>query len=110
MINKSNDLNGITVQDVFGNYTTNLTNLGVIQKQFIYQNTTVVPFDTDAWRDYLRYVIIEFAFNGLFLKKTVREVLFGYEDDLIKTVIDTPVYEGGDPTQNALLQVIEPLS
>lgn len=110
MINKYDDLKDVTLQDVFGNYTTNLTNLGVIQKQFISQNTTVVPFDTDAWRDYLRYIVIEFAFNGLFLKKTVRDVLFGYEDELIQTVIDTPVYAGGDPTQNPLLQVIEPLS
>lgn len=66
-VNKTEDLKDTTVQDIYDNYPAILTNLGLIQTQFIGQNTTAIPFDTDAWRDYLRYVILEFAFNGLFV-------------------------------------------
>ncbi len=86
------------------------TNLAEVQNQFFTQNTNTGPFDGDIWRDYLRYITIEIALGGMFVTHTPKEILRGYKEPLITKIKNTPVYAGGDPTQNDVLALIEDFS
>lgn len=91
--------------EALNNYQKGLT-VKYVQDWFFAQNTETNPYDNSVWRDYLRYITIEIAFNGLFIKHTPREVLHGYKDPLITKIKETPIYAGGDPTQTDILSII----
>ena len=88
------------------NYQTALT-VKYVQDMFFKQNTETNAFDNSLWRDYLRYIVIEIAFNGLFVKHTTYNLLHGYKDPLITTINETPIYKGGDPTQSDIVSLID---
>jgi len=40
---------------------------------------------------YIRYIIIEFTFNGFTIRKSANDLLWGYSDPLIETLKNTDV-------------------
>ena len=78
-----------------------------MQEQFLTQDQETGAYSSGVWRDYLRYITLELALGGLFVKHTPHEVLYGYKEPLIETIRNTPVYQGGDPTQSETLKLVD---
>jgi hypothetical protein len=55
------------------------------------------PFASKPFLQYLRYVVYYEVF-GLFTRKSIKDLLWGYEDDLLKIIKSTNYFLGGDPT------------
>jgi CD36 family len=54
---------------------------------------------------YLRFIVIEQGLNGLFTYRTPREYMEGYIDPLIYQMSQTPVYNGGDQTNDPFMSI-----
>jgi hypothetical protein len=54
---------------------------------------------------YLRFVVIEGGLNGVFQYRTPREYIEGYTDPLIFQMSQTPVYNGGDQTNDPFISI-----
>ena len=52
--------------------------------------------------------MIECALGGLVQKRTVRELLFGYEDQYLKVIQQEDLMRGGDPSKNPKISLNEP--
>jgi hypothetical protein len=52
---------------------------------------------------YIRYVCISISLNGLTTTRTVREFLFGYQDELISKIKNKFPAFGGDPSVSPLV-------
>lgn len=78
-----------------------------ISDRFIeYTDPKIVPtpFNSKQFIDYLRFVMI-YEVLGFFTKKSVKDLMWGYEDPLLKLVNETNYFMGGDriPTNFSLL-------
>ena len=59
-------------------------------------------------QDYLRSVTINFAMSGLVKQRTPRELIEGYNDTMIESLHEVPLYEGGDATAQAYYSLSNP--
>jgi hypothetical protein len=62
-----------------------------------YKKKTGNPFHSKPFLDYLRYIFANEVLD-LFTTKTVKDLLWGYQDPLLVTVNNTNPFLGGDPT------------
>jgi len=82
--NASGLFNGKIFQDVFLSYmNANCSNV----------------WTTPAFKNYLRFISVNFGLNGAFISASPREFIEGYTDPLLVTLNSMPVYEGGDQTR-----------
>jgi len=90
-------LNGVIVSDAFI-YAKN-PNLA--------QNYTEQFFGLDPknLNSYLRYVMIELFFGGFHQTRTAQELLWGYEDPVLKTISETDPLLGGDPSVDPIIDL-----
>ena len=70
-----------------------------------YKNDTSSPFYSKQFISYLRYVLINEVLN-LFSTRSVKELLWGYEDELLDTVKNTNYFLGGDPTVSTFFSLM----
>lgn len=56
--------------------------------------------DAESLLFYLKYIMIEFGLQGFVQTRTVKELLWGYEDPLISIASKTNPAVGGDPSLN----------
>jgi hypothetical protein len=70
-----------------------------------YKNDTSSPFYSKQFISYLRYVFLNEVLN-LFTSRSVKDLLWGYEDDLLKTVRETNYFLGGDPTVSSKFSLL----
>ena len=63
--------------------------------------------DVESARNYLRFVVVNAAFGGLTVKKTARELLFGYSDPLLVTLKEMDPAMGGDPSIDPVIHFNE---
>lgn len=62
--------------------------------------------DMKALYHYLKYSMIELAFQGFSQIRTVDELLWGYQDDFLHTTVkDTDPQKGGDPSVNDIVSL-----
>lgn len=54
---------------------------------------------------YLRFITIEQGLNGIFQKRTPREYIEGFTDPLVYQLTQTPVWNGGDQTNDAFMSI-----
>lgn len=66
---------------------------------------SIEEFNTIEFKRYLKYVAFQAGLNGMFTVKTPDQVVTGYEDTLVKTLAEMPVYKGGDQTQSPILSL-----
>ena len=52
--------------------------------------------------------MIECALGGLVQKRTVKELLFGYEDPFVKDIKTVDLMRGGDPSKDPTITLNEP--
>ena len=52
--------------------------------------------------------MIECALGGLVQKRTVKELLFGYEDPFVKNIKTVDLMRGGDPSKDPTIALNEP--
>ncbi len=84
-------------------------NLKVAQDLFLNQSDAGPSANaTRLWRDYMRYMALEFGMGGLFKTVTVYEAIHGYEDALLQGIKETPVYAGGTPYLSSTLAIFKP--
>lgn len=70
------------------------------------QPKTYSPVFTNAeMARYLRFVIIEGALGGIFLKVSPRDYIEGYYDPVIFKMSQQPVYNNGDQTNDILMGI-----
>ena len=89
---------------------TGLLNAGEVQNLFIYDfegNETAMEemlsgVNPEYVLNYIRFIVDKFAFNGLFVTKTVEEWLWTGVDPLLQTVRDTNPLLGGNPAINPM--------
>jgi hypothetical protein len=60
--------------------------------------------------EYIRFVTIEIGFGGFTQKRTVNELLFGYEDEFLKNLKEMDTMLGGDPSIETTVALNEPNS
>lgn len=58
----------------------------------------LAKFNTPAFNRYLKMLMIEEGLGGLFIEKTVKEYIEGYEDKILAEASMQTLEEGGDPT------------
>lgn len=83
-----------------------LFNAVIDSKAFIlYQNNNISAFETLFQYDnpllllnYLRYITFEFAFGGITITKSVKEILLGFEVPFLKTMQEQDPALGGNPS------------
>lgn len=51
---------------------------------------------TKGFNLYFRWIVLNGGLNGMFIKSTPKDYLNGFNDPLIATLNDLPVYLGGD--------------
>ena len=54
---------------------------------------------------YLRFMIIEAGFNGIFQFRTPREYIEGFIDPTVYQMSQQPVYQGGDQTNDPFMGI-----
>lgn len=71
------------------------------------QNSTgqLAKYNTPAFLKYTKMLMLEEAMGGLFIQKTVKEYLEGYEDKILKLTKLSQIEEGGDPTINPKISI-----
>ena len=57
---------------------------------------------------YMRYVALEVGLNGLTMERTARELIFGYEDEILQQVKNAYPPFGGDPSTPSLIAFNDP--
>ena len=62
-----------------------------------YKNDSSSPFYSKQFINYLRYIFLNEVLN-IFTTRPVKELLWGYEDDLLKYSKNKNYFLGGDPT------------
>ena len=62
-------------------------------------------FNTPEFLKYTKMLMIEEGIGGLFVQRTVKEYLEGYQDPLLKSTSMSQVEEGGDPTINYITTI-----
>ena len=102
--NVSGLFNGKIFQDVW---------LGIMDSGPPDPTTGVPPGWSNIWtvptfQHYIRFTTINYGLTGLFIHKSPREMIEGYQDPLITTLHDTPVYMGGDQTASTILSLDNP--
>jgi hypothetical protein len=78
------------ISDVFINYYKN--------------SSTDNPFSQKPFINYLRFIFIHEVL-GLFTTKMVKELIWGWDDDLLKLVKSTNYFKGGDPTVDSFFSI-----
>jgi hypothetical protein len=78
--------NGPMVQNL-----TLVTDPAFFEELYYFKNKSLVI-------EYIRLVTIEVGFGGFTQKRTVEELLFGYEDPFLKTLKEMDPMLGGDPS------------
>lgn len=63
-------------------------------------------FTTPQFKKYMKYLTIEEGMGGLFVQKTVKEYIEGYEDSIIKLASMSTIEQGGDPTLSPMMSII----
>lgn len=58
-------------------------------------------------KSYIKYMLIEVSFNGYTMRRSVKELLFGFEDDLLRQLRDTDPAQGGDPSLSIIVGINE---
>lgn len=56
----------------------------------------------------MRFVGIEVGLNGLTIERSPRELIFGYEDDILKQIKESYPPFGGDPSTPSLIAFNDP--
>ncbi len=78
---EDNTFPNITVKQAYGllNFD-NWFSASVMLKQFVDEEFN------SRFKEYMRFVGIEVGLNGLTMERSVRELIFGYEDDILKGI------------------------
>jgi CD36 family len=69
------------------------------------QKTYKPTFTNPSFARYLRFIIIEQGLNGIFQSRTPREYIDGFYDPLVYQIAQTPVYAGGDQTNDPFMAI-----
>jgi hypothetical protein len=64
--------------------------------------------DIKMLKTYLKYISIEVSFGGLTVQRSVRDILFGYDDDFIRQLKELDPAMGGDPSLSTIVGLNEP--
>ena len=64
-----------------------------------------LTFHTDTMRRYIRFIAIEGGMGGMFLYRSPRDYIEGYEDPTVKFLTTVPLYKGGDKTTDPFLSI-----
>lgn len=59
-------------------------------------------------KNFVKFVTVEVGFGGFTQERSVRELLFGYEDPFLKGLQTTDTMMGGDPSINPIVMLNEP--
>jgi hypothetical protein len=54
---------------------------------------------------YIRYIVVFVTFDGFAKSRKVRDLLFGYSDDLVEYIRQRSPLIGGDPSRPAILHL-----
>jgi hypothetical protein len=65
-------------------------------------------FNTPEFLKYTKMLMIEEAMGGMFIEKTVKDYLEGFEDKILKLTTMSSIEEGGDPTVNPVISLTNP--
>ena len=71
------------------------------QKLYYWKNMTLL-------KNFVRFITIEVGFGGFTQERSVRELLFGYEDPFLQGLKQTDTMMGGDPSINPVIMLNEP--
>lgn len=102
-----------TVPDMDYNSTWDLISSGAMYNAkfagdiLLEQNSTsdLRKFNTPAFLKYTKMLMLEEAMGGMFIEKTVKEYLEGFEDKILKLTSMSSIEEGGDPTVNPIISI-----
>jgi len=72
------------------------------------KDETLKLFNTPVFLKYLKMLMIEEGMGGLFVRKTPKEYIEGYEDKIIKSTSMSTIEQGGDPTLSPLMSINDP--
>jgi len=68
----------------------------------------LAKFNTAAFLKYTKMLMIVEGMGGLFIEKSVKEYLEGYEDPILKSTKMLSVEEGGDPSLSPIMTIVDP--
>ena len=65
---------------------------------------------TESFKNYQKFLCINFGLNGALIDITPRQLIEGYDDPLLKLLNEMPVYEGGDQTRSSFFALDMPVT
>ena len=85
-----------------------INNMKAVGDVFLGLDDPSNPFNSDTFRKYLKMLVINEGLGGLFIRKTPREYIEGYNDTLVAGLASTPMEAGGSPTSSPFMSINGP--